>query len=44
VLAVAGAATSDQLGYSVSAAGDINRDGFADIIIGAVGASPNNRY
>ncbi|WP_442935863.1 beta strand repeat-containing protein [Nostoc sp.] len=34
----------DQSGASVSSAGDINGDGFADLIIGATGADPNGDY
>ncbi|MHC0065416.1 beta strand repeat-containing protein [Nostoc sp. UIC 10890] len=36
-----GIAAFDNLGGSVSNAGDINGDGFDDLIIGAIGASPN---
>jgi hypothetical protein len=35
-----GSAIYDYLGYSVSNAGDINADGFADLIVGAVGMDP----
>ena len=41
--AIYGGATSDQSGISVSSAGDINNDGFADIIIGANAADPSSR-
>ena len=34
----------DQSGSSVSAAGDVNGDGFDDLIIGATGADPNGSY
>ena len=36
-----GEAANDVSGFAVSGAGDINRDGFADLIIGAFDASPN---
>ncbi|PTQ87736.1 FG-GAP repeat protein [Nitrosomonas ureae] len=38
---VEGLAAGDQLGNSVSAAGDVNGDGFDDVIVGAFGAAPN---
>ena len=41
--AILGGAVGDQSGVSVSTAGDVNGDGYADIIIGALGASPNSR-
>ncbi|BBD65689.1 putative outer membrane adhesin [Nostoc commune NIES-4072] len=36
--------TNDRLGSSVSSAGDFNGDGIDDLIIGALGASPNSKY
>ncbi len=41
--AILGGARGDRSGVSVSSAGDINKDGYADIIIGANNASPNSR-
>ncbi len=39
-----GAAAFDQSGSSVSSAGDVNSDGFDDVIVGALWASNNGRY
>ncbi len=38
---LAGIDAGDQSGFSVSSAGDVNGDGYGDLIIGAVGADPN---
>src|SRR4028118_1066544 len=42
--AINGIAASDYSGYSVSSAGDVNGDGFDDLIIGARFADPNGIY
>src|SRR5688572_15626163 len=36
---LSGVAASEQSGYSVASAGDVNGDGFDDMIVGAPGAS-----
>ena len=41
---LAGSARNDQSGRSVSSAGDVNGDGYDDLIIGAHRADPNRNY
>ena len=41
---LAGATPYDHSGFSVSGAGDVNGDGFDDVIIGAHSANPNGPY
>jgi Ca2+-binding RTX toxin-like protein len=38
-----GVAVNDHSGYSVASAGDVNGDGYADLIVGAEGADPNGQ-
>ena len=42
--AINGEAQGDGSGISVSRAGDLNGDGFDDLIVGAAGADPNGNY
>jgi hypothetical protein len=37
-----GVEAGDQAGFSVAAAGDLNKDGYGDLIVGAFGANPAN--
>ncbi|MDO9019094.1 MAG: FG-GAP-like repeat-containing protein [Deltaproteobacteria bacterium] len=39
-----GAAAGDYFGHSVAGAGDVNGDGYADLVVGAYSADPGGRY
>ena len=41
---LSGAAAGDRSGHSVASAGDVNGDGFADLIVGALGADPQRQH
>ena len=41
---LSGVAARDYSGWSVASAGDVNGDGFADVIVGAFRASPHGAY
>ena len=41
---ISGVAADDLSGLSVASAGDVNGDGFADLIVGAFGADPHGSY
>jgi hypothetical protein len=41
---LSGAASGDRAGYSVASAGDVNGDGFADVIVAADWADPNGIF
>lgn len=42
--AINGESVNESSGFSVSTAGDVNGDGLADLIVGAIGARPNGGY
>src|SRR5262249_48892725 len=41
---LSGVTVGDEAGFSVASAGDVNGDGFADLIVGAYQADPNGIY